>query len=94
MSDKKSDKAINVNIQPTNFDLHIEQARQFTILEQVHSDIGEIKNVLAGENKRTGLIMDVDRLKRSSAFLKAFMWVIFTAFLGTASTVIITVIAK
>jgi len=74
--------------QPTNLDLHREQARHATYLESMRDDVREIKEVLVGSDKREGLVMDVDRLKRSRALFHAVMWVVFTSAIGTAATVI------
>jgi hypothetical protein len=73
---------------PTNLDLHREQARQATLLEGLRDDVKEIKGVIIGSEKREGLIMDVDRLKRSRALFHAVLWVVFTTAIGTTATVL------
>ncbi len=73
---------------PTNFDLHLEQSRQRTILNILKEDIAEIKDVLVGSDHREGIVMDVDRLKRSRSMFQATLWVVFTAAIGTTATVI------
>lgn len=73
---------------PTNLDLHREQARQATLLEGLRDDVKEIKEVLLGSDRRDGVLMEVDRLKRSRAMFHAVLWVVFTAAIGTTATVI------
>ena len=73
---------------PTLLDLHIEQTRQATLLEGLRDDVGEIKNVLVGVDRRNGLVADVDRLKRSRAFSNAVLWLVFTTLIGTTATAI------
>jgi len=85
MSDKKYQN------EPTNLDLHREQAVLGTCLKSLHDDVREIKEVLVGSDKREGLVMDVDRLKRSRTLFHAVLWVVFTSVVGTAATVIANV---
>jgi hypothetical protein len=73
---------------PTNLDLHREQARQATLLEGLRDDVKEIKEVLVGSGSRDGVLMEVDRLKRSRALFHAVLWLVFTAAIGTTATVI------
>lgn len=73
---------------PTNLDLHREQARQATLLEGLRDDVKEIKDVLLGSERRDGVLMEVDRLKRSRSMFHAVLWVVFTAAIGTTATVI------
>lgn len=85
---------MSVQKNPTLVDLHIEQARQSVILEGLHSNILDIKDVLRGTDKRTGLVTDVDRLKRSHACFKAVLWFVFTTVIGTAVTAVAALISK
>lgn len=70
---------------PTNLDIQLEQERQRVLLETLHQDISEIKSILSGKE---GLVLDVDRLKRSRSMNNAIIWVIFTAAVGTITTAI------
>lgn len=72
----------------TLLDLHLEQAKQSTMLESLRTDVKEIKEVLVGGDQRQGLIVDIDRLKRSRALFHAVLWTVFTAAIGVAATVI------
>lgn len=74
--------------QPTNLDLHIEQTRQATILEGLSTDVKDIKGVLIGTDKKDGLVVDVDRLKRSRMLTNAILWFVFTTVAGITGTVI------
>ena len=73
---------------PTNLDLHHQQIRQQMVLEQLHDDVREIKDVLVGSDRREGLIIDVDRLKRTRTLFHGVLWVIFTSAIGTTATVV------
>ena len=73
---------------PSQNDLYNQQTRQHMILEGLHDDIREIKEVLVGSDRREGLVIDVDRLKRSRALFHGIMWVVFTAAIGTTATVV------
>lgn len=57
-------------------------------MRNVSEDIKEIKEVLVGGTKREGLVMDVDRLKRTRTMFHAVLWVIFTSAVGTCATVV------
>lgn len=78
----------------TLIDLHIVQAEHGTILAQVRDDMCEIKEVLVGSDHREGIIMDVDRLKRSRKLFHAVLWVVFTATVGTSATLIAAAIMQ
>ncbi len=73
---------------PTILDLQLEQARQGTILEGVQKDIMEIKTCLMGRDSREGLVMDLDRVKRSMKLIHAVVWTLFTGLAGTIVTVV------
>lgn len=73
--------------QPTIYDLHTEQVKQSVILGTMQTDVKEIKSVLLGAENRSGLVMDVDRLKRSNAILNAVVWLMFTTAIGSIATV-------
>ena len=73
--------------QPTIYDLHTEQVKQSVILGAVETDVKEIKAVLLGSERRSGLVMDVDRLKQSNSTLKAVVWLLFTTVIGSLATV-------
>jgi len=73
---------------PTIYDLHREQSRQAALISNVAEDISEIKAVLVGRDKREGLVMDVDRLKRTRTLFHAVIWVVFTSVVGTCATVV------
>ena len=77
---------------PTNLDLHREQARQGEVLKSVSDDIGSIKQVLVGDDKRSGMVVDVDQLKRSRQMMFAVLWALLTAFIGVGVTQISTLI--
>lgn len=79
---------------PTLFDLHLEQVKQGTTLDTLCEDISEIKEVLVGSDRREGIIVDVDRLKRSRALFHATLWVVFTTAIGTSATVIAAYVIK
>jgi hypothetical protein len=72
---------------PTIHDLHVEQVKQNVQLESIATDVKEVKIILVGNGKREGLVLDVDRLKRTSATTKAIVWVLFTTLLGAGATV-------
>ena len=88
MSDDLKNEHLIIKRHPTNLDLLREQSRQAIILDSLRDDIREIKEVLVGSDKRQGLVMDVDRLKRSRTLFHAVVWVVFTSMVGTAATVI------
>lgn len=69
-----------------NLDLHLLQAQQTIILEGLRADVKEIKEVLIGTDKSDGMILEVDRLKRSRQVTNAVLWTIFTALIGTVAT--------
>lgn len=72
---------------PTNHILHTEQTKHGMLLERLCEDVHEIKICLMGtSDSRDGLLFDVDRLKRTSATIKAVLWVVFTAILGIGAT--------
>ena len=75
-----------------NLDLRVLQAQQTILLEGLRADVKEIKEVLIGTDKREGLILEVDRLKRSRHVTNAVLWTIFTAIIGTVATGIATYI--
>lgn len=54
------------------------------MLKSIQDDISEIKSYLVGEG---GLVIEVDRLKRSRAMTNAIMWTVFTAVIGVAASV-------
>lgn len=88
MSENMEQSENQCEVHPTNLDLHREQARQATLLEGLRDDVKEIKGVLVGDDRRDGMVLEVDRLKRSRAMFHAVLWVCFTAIVGTAATVI------
>jgi len=57
-------------------------------LKIMQEDIGEIKMYLTGDGDRVGLIIEVDRLKRSRAMANAIMWTVFTTIIGVGATAI------
>jgi hypothetical protein len=73
---------------PTNLDLHREQARQGVLLNGLSQDIRDIKHVIIGNDRASGLVLEVDRLKQSSRTSRAFAWVVFTAGVGVTTTLI------
>lgn len=74
--------------EPTNLDLHKEQARQGALLEGLRDDVHEIKNHLIGDDRNVGLIREVDRLKRHKALVSAIVWIIVTTLVGVGGTVL------
>lgn len=76
------------------FDLHMEQTSQGVVLTQLSNDVKEIKEVLVGSDHREGVVMDVDRLKRSRALFHATLWLVFTVAIGTSATVIAAYVIK
>ena len=70
---------------PTNHDLHVAVELQGQRLERIENGVQDIKELLVGDGK--GLVFDVDRLKRSSATIKAIVWVLFTTLLGAGATI-------
>lgn len=86
--EKKNPELIHQSNIPTTLDLYQEQARQGAVLQELHSDVKGIKAVLLGDDRREGLVMDVDRLKRTKALMQAAVWVIFTAAVGTCATLL------
>ena len=88
MSEEKQISQCEEFNNPTNLDLHREQARQATLLEGLRDDVKEIKEVLLGSDRRDGVLIELDRLKRSRAMFHAVLWVVFTAAIGTTATVI------
>ena len=79
---------------PTTFDLHMEQARQGTILNGVRDDVREIKEVLLGQDKRGGLVMDVDRLKGHRKLSHAISWFFFTSFAASIIGAVVVYFTK
>ena len=73
---------------PSNLDFYREHANISANLSALREDVKEIKEVLVGNDKREGLVMDVDRLKRSRALFHAVLWVVFTSAIGIAATAI------
>ena len=71
---------------PTIYDLHAEQIRQGTLLTGLCDDTKAVKDVLIGTDRKDGLVLEVDRLKRSKTLLYTFMWAIFITALGVAGT--------
>lgn len=57
-------------------------------LDAIHDDITWIKAALSGEGDKAGLIIDVDRLKRSRATTIAILWLAFTTVIGLGATAI------
>lgn len=74
------------NQSKANLDLHLLQAQQTIILEGLRADVKEIKEVLIGTDKSDGMILEVDRLKRSRQVTNAVLWTIFTVLIGTVAT--------
>lgn len=74
--------------EPSNLDLHKEQARQGALMERMSDDVKEIKHCLLGHDDHPGLVLEVDRLKRGQKRAKAVHCVVFTTVLGTAATVL------
>lgn len=79
---------------PTVYDLHVEQVQQNVKLARIATDVKEVKEILVGNGKRVGLVLDVDRLKRTRATTKAIVWVLFTTILGAGATVAVAAIAR
>jgi len=88
MSDNTPQYFIPPHAVPTVYDLHREQARQIAVLENIQGDLLEVKQVLVGGDHRQGLVMDVDRLKRTRKLFSAVLWVVFTSVIGTCATVV------
>lgn len=57
-------------------------------LKTMQIDIAWIKAALGGDGDRVGVLMDVDRLKRSRATTNAVLWAVFTAMIGIGATAI------
>lgn len=81
-----NEHVVEIHPDPTNLDLHKEQARQGIVLNGLSENVREIKDVLVGSDQRSGLVVDVDRLRRSRAMVNAVLWTVFTAIIGTAAT--------
>jgi hypothetical protein len=79
---------------PTIHDLHIEQVQQNVKLASIATDVKEVKEILVGNGKRTGLVLDVDRLKRTRATTKAIVWVLFTTLLGAGAAVAVAAVTR
>lgn len=79
---------------PTNLDLHTTQARHSVLLEGLSDNITDIKDALLGKDGKDGVLIDVDRLKRSRKRSNAFLWAIFIAFTGATGTVLATFILE
>ncbi len=75
---------------PTNLDLHTTQARHSVLLEGLSETVNEIKSALLGND---GVILEVDRLKRSRKRSNAILWVVFVTAIGTTGTVLASYIA-
>ena len=69
---------------PTNLDLHTTQARHSVLLEALSENVTEIKAALLGDD---GVILEVDRLKRSQKLSNTIFWAVFLAAVGTTGTV-------
>ncbi len=76
---------------PTNLDLHTTQARHSVLLEELSENVTEIKGALLGKD---GVIVEVDRLKRSRKLSNAVMWTVFVAVIGTTGTVLASLIVE
>ena len=74
--------------EPTNLDLHREQARQGTLLEGLREDVRDIKSVIIGSSNKDGIVVQVDRLNRFKSITTAILWVLFTTILGTTATIL------
>lgn len=88
MSEQIQNPHVTQRDDPTNLDLHREQARHGVLLEELTRDVREIKDVLVGDDNRSGIVLDVDRLKQSRRLVHAVIWVVFTAIVGTTATLI------
>ena len=75
---------------PTNLDLHTTQACHSVLLEGLSENVAEIKEALLGDD---GVILEVDRLKRSRKFSNAVLWVVFLTAIGTTGTVVASYIS-
>ena len=75
----------NTSDRATHVDLYLEQTRQSTVLVNMCEDVKEIKESLLGTE---GLIVEVDRLKRSKRTFIAVGWLIFTTIVGTVATLV------
>lgn len=64
------------------------------ILERMQHDVHEIRRALAGNGDKDGLIIDVDRLKRSRAATNAVLWALFTGIVGVLATLVTQVLAR
>ena len=71
---------------PTITDLHTEQAKQGQTLTRVCICVEKLEQVLIGPDGRSGVITDVDRLKRSRALSNKILWAVFVAALGIVTT--------
>lgn len=71
-------------------ELRDDQIVQKTMLAQLCGDTREIKEVLIGEDKRSGMVIDVDRLKRVANVAKALFWLLITTTVGTVGTIAVS----
>jgi len=63
-------------------------------LKDIHDDVKKCLAYIEGDEGHDGLRLDVDRLKRSRTTNNAVLWIIFTAGLGAAGTVIVSLVAQ
>lgn len=70
----------------TVMELKADFERQKATLEIVSGDVKAIKDSLVGTNDHPGLMMEIDRLKRSQTILNAVTWFAFTTTLGAIIT--------
>ena len=76
---------VEIREHPTNLDLHTTQARHSVLLEGLSENVSEIKSALLGDD---GVILEVDRLKRSRKLSNTIFWAVFLAVVGTTGTVV------
>ncbi len=81
---------IDLCANPTNLDLHTTQARHSVLLEGLSENVTKIKEALLGDD---GVILEVDRLKRSRKLSNAVLWAVFLTAIGTTGTVVAAFIA-
>ena len=79
------EEKVEVCEHPTNLDLHTTQARHSVLLKGLSENVSEIKDALLGDD---GVILEVDRLKRSRKLSNTVFWAAFLAVMGTTGTVI------
>lgn len=74
----------------TVIELKADFERQKTTLETVSSDVKAIKESLVGSVDHPGLLVEIDRLKRSQSILNAVTWFAFTTTIGAILTFVVS----